>query len=321
MAGLMTNVFVGFLLWVGATLCSAQEPAALVKVTVDGLAYMGDTDTMQAAKERAMKDAERKAVEQGTGLYIESYSKVHNYMTVEDEIKSMAAGYIVSKKVLIDAMESDPPRYHVQIEADVKCGDLSQLTADVQEEQKTKALPASYAYQMIFEEKTADGSWQAKQVRNGEVVHVGDRLQLEMQPANACHLIMVLENGQGGIERLFPATGKMDNRVQAGQSVRAPVDQPWRVFNEKDIGRTTVYLFAAHHNPMQLNWLLEKAEHGGSAADIQAFKQLVQSLQKRQTAIRRSTQVHRGERRNLRSGEKMTGNGILVKAFRVEVQP
>ena len=321
MTGSMTNVFIGFLLWLGATVCSAQEPAALVKVTVDGLAYMGDTDTMQAAKERAMKDAERKAVEQGTGLYIESYSRVHNYMTVEDEIKSMAAGYIVSKKVLIDAMETDPPRYHVQIEADVKCGDLSKLTADVQEEQKTKTVPASYVFQMTFESKSADGSWQAKQVRNGEIVRVGDRLQLEMQPANACHLIMVLENGQGRIERLFPATGQMDNQVQAGQSVRAPVDPPWRVFDEQDIGRTTVYLFAAQHNPMQLNWLLEKAEHGGSETDIQAFKKLVQALQKRQTALRRSSPVHRGERRNLRSGEKVAGSGILVKAFRVEVQP
>ncbi|HPI72105.1 MAG TPA: DUF4384 domain-containing protein [bacterium] len=321
MAEAMTNVFIGCWLWIGVAACSAQEPAAVVKVTVDGLAYMGDTDTIQAAKERAMKDAERKAVEQGTGLYIESYSKVHNYMTVEDEIKSLAAGYIVSKKVLIDALESDPPRYHVQIEADVKCGDLSQLSAAAQEEQKTKALPASYVYQMAFETKTADGSWQAKQVRNGEVVRVGDRLQLEMQPANPCHLIIVLENGRGRIERLFPAPGQMENRVQAGQSVRAPVDPPWRVFDEQDIGNTTVYLFAAQHNPMQLNWLLEKAEQGGSETDIQAFKKFVQGLQKRQTALRRTTPLHRGERRNLRSGEKVTGAGILVKAFRVEVQP
>ncbi|NLP08790.1 hypothetical protein GX408_00195 [bacterium] len=173
-----------------------------------------------------MKDAERKAVEQGNGLYIESQSRVHNYMTVEDEIKSMATGYIVSKKVLTDAMESALPRYHVQIEADVKCGDLSQLTADAQEEQKAKALPASYIYHMVFASKAAEGSWQAKQIRNGEVIRVGDRLQLEMQPANPCHLIMVLENSQGRIER-----------------------------------------------------------------------------------------------RNLRSGEKVAGSGILAKAFRVEVQP
>jgi len=299
----------------------AQSAANVVKVTVDGLAYMGDTDTMQSAKERAMKDAERKAIEQGTGLYIESYSKVHNYMTVEDDIKSLASGYITSKKVLLDAMEAEPPRYHVQIEAEVKCGDLAQLTADRAEEAVPPTISTKYDYHLSFEAKTVQGSWQPQELKEGDVVHVGDRLRLEMTPANSCHLLAVCENGKGELKRLFPGVGQEALQVPAGKTVQAPADGSWLVFNSSDVGSVTIFQFAAQKKMVQLNWLLEKAEHTGGQGMAQEFKKMVQGVQKKQQAIRRAPLVKRAGRRGLRSGETMAGKGVLTKSLHLQVEP
>jgi len=316
----MKKIYRFFLFLTIVSSIMAQEAANVVKVTVDGLAYMGDTDTIQAAKERAMKDAERKAIEQGTGLYIESYSKVHNYMTVEDEIKSMATGYIASKKVLIDAMESDPPRYHVQIEAEVRCGDLGQLIADKKEEEKPQTKSISYEYAVTFESRAQDGSWQKKELKEGDVVRVGDRLRVEMRPANPCHLIMVMESDQGQIKRLLPSASGPAYKAEAGQSIRVPSDSAWLVFEQTDIGNAAILLFASQKNMAQLNWLLEKAEHANTEGNTQAFKKYVANLQKRPFAVRRAQQAKRGGRRASRTGEMVIGSGILVKTLRLQVQ-
>ena len=250
-------------LWIAVLIsqCMAQQTSTQVQVTVDGYAYMGDTDTMQDAKERAMKDAERKAIEQGTGLYIESYSKVHNYMTVEDDVKSMAAGYITSKKVLIDALESNPPRYHVQIQADVKCGDLEQLTKVEQEEAQSPSPSFSIEFSILYEAKAADGSWQQQELKDGNAVHVGDRLRLQVQPSLGCNMIAILGGHQKPVKRLLPETGTDAFQAQALKTISVPQNQSWLIFETTDVGTVTVILFASQRSLKQTQWLLEKLEN------------------------------------------------------------
>ena len=98
-----------------------------VTVIADGYSYLGDNDTIKTARERALAEAERNAVEQGSYSYLESQTTVKNYQVTTDEIKSQAKGVMVNKKILVDEMEKETLRYHVRIEAQVKYGDLNTM--------------------------------------------------------------------------------------------------------------------------------------------------------------------------------------------------
>ncbi|MGD8878217.1 MAG: hypothetical protein PVH75_10710, partial [Syntrophobacterales bacterium] len=98
-----------------------------VTVVADGYSYLGDNDTIKTARERALAEAERNAVEQGSYSYLESQTTVKNYQVTTDEIKSQVKGVIVNKKILVDEMEKETLRYHVRLEAQVKYGDLNTM--------------------------------------------------------------------------------------------------------------------------------------------------------------------------------------------------
>jgi hypothetical protein len=88
---------------------------------------MGDNDTIKTARERALAEAERNAMEQGSYSYLESQTTVKNYQVTTDEIKSRVKGIITSKKILVDELEKESLRYHVRLEAEVKFADLNDL--------------------------------------------------------------------------------------------------------------------------------------------------------------------------------------------------
>ena len=108
----------------GNTLLADEQT---VSVVADGYSYLGDNDTIKIARERALAEAERNAVEQGSYSYLESQTTVKNYQVTTDEIKSQVRGIIVNKKILVDEMEKETLRYHVRLEAQVKYGDLNTI--------------------------------------------------------------------------------------------------------------------------------------------------------------------------------------------------
>jgi hypothetical protein len=98
-----------------------------IHVTADGYSYMGDNDTIKTARERALAEAERNAVEQGSSSYIESTTTVKNLEVASDEIMSRVKGVITSKKILVDELEKDTLRYHIRLKANVKFADPKTL--------------------------------------------------------------------------------------------------------------------------------------------------------------------------------------------------
>jgi len=73
-------------------------------------------DDVAAARDRAIDDALRKAVEQTLGTYIDAQTKVENYMVVEDRILNWSRGY-----------EKTPETYEALIQATV---DMTNLAGD-----------------------------------------------------------------------------------------------------------------------------------------------------------------------------------------------
>ncbi len=91
------------------------------KVKVVGMAGIHN-DAIDIARDKAIDNAQRNAVEEKIGVLISSFSEVENYQVKVDQILSESRGFINSYKVLSEGREGDT--YKVVIEADVGTGKL-----------------------------------------------------------------------------------------------------------------------------------------------------------------------------------------------------
>ncbi len=96
------------------------------RVEAEGVARILQNDTA-TARDNAIVDAQRKAVEQAVGVLMSSESVVQNYEIVSDRILTQSAGYITSYDILND--RHDDKEYRVKIRAVIGMGALD---ADVQ---------------------------------------------------------------------------------------------------------------------------------------------------------------------------------------------
>ncbi|NOY61485.1 MAG: hypothetical protein GXO75_21440 [Calditrichaeota bacterium] len=110
------------LLLVALLLLPAQSPGQGLQVQTVGVGSITYGD-VAAARDRAIDDALRKAVEQALGTYIDSQTKVENYMVVEDRILNWSRGYVSNYKILSEGKKA-PEVYEVQVAATVDQSDL-----------------------------------------------------------------------------------------------------------------------------------------------------------------------------------------------------
>jgi hypothetical protein len=94
-----------------------------VTVEVEGVAPVTN-DNLINAKEMAVADALRKAVEQVVGLLVDSRSESKNYQIIQDTIKINSAGYVSKYEVLNGWKEQD--YYKVLVRVTVKHDALKQ---------------------------------------------------------------------------------------------------------------------------------------------------------------------------------------------------
>ena len=76
-----------------AGLWNQPVEAATYQIVAEGQYVMGDGDTREIAKDKAVKDAMRIAIEKA-GVYVESCSKAQNYELTDDQVRMVAAGCI-----------------------------------------------------------------------------------------------------------------------------------------------------------------------------------------------------------------------------------
>jgi hypothetical protein len=94
------------------------------------------------ARDQALRDALRKAVEQGVGTYVSSESRVQNFQLISDRIYSQASGYVASYRVVSEDRADD--LYRVVVRARVKLDriedDLAAIGILVQEQGRPRIL-------------------------------------------------------------------------------------------------------------------------------------------------------------------------------------
>lgn len=103
------------LLWAAAAFAQEQT------VETEGVARILENNTAMA-RDHAIVDAQRKAVEQAVGVLMSSESVVQNYDIVSDRILTQSAGYITSYDVLDE--KHDDNEYRVTIRAVIGMGAL-----------------------------------------------------------------------------------------------------------------------------------------------------------------------------------------------------
>ncbi len=107
-----------FLLMCWSINASGQQIQTL---TADGVGVVLGGDRA-IARDNAINDALRKAVEQAVGTMVSSETLVQNFQTLNDRIYTQTQGYIQNYKVLTET--SDGKLYQVTIQAAVAMGDL-----------------------------------------------------------------------------------------------------------------------------------------------------------------------------------------------------
>lgn len=103
-------------IWLAGSL-SAEAAPQLIRAT--GVYTMGDNDSPKIAKDAARQEAMRSAVEQA-GVYIESYSEVHNMQLTADDVKMISGAVLkVIDEVATPMLNGSALTYTVQLTAEV----------------------------------------------------------------------------------------------------------------------------------------------------------------------------------------------------------
>ncbi|MBN2536942.1 hypothetical protein JXB37_01555 [candidate division WOR-3 bacterium] len=92
------------------------------EVLVEGVAALPAQGGWDIARDAALDDALRKAVEQGVGAYIDAESRVENFQLLSDRIYSQTRGYVSSYRVITEGPEGG--LYRAVIRARVKSADI-----------------------------------------------------------------------------------------------------------------------------------------------------------------------------------------------------
>jgi hypothetical protein len=121
---------------------ASSEPRAVPEgskeILADGVAAITGNDK-GIARDHAVEDAKRKAVEQGVGSVLQSESVVRNYELVFDKISSKATGYVSSYKVISEKIDTD--LYRVTIRAMVRMADLENDISGILNMVETQGRP------------------------------------------------------------------------------------------------------------------------------------------------------------------------------------
>ena len=108
---ILVTIFMLMSLFVFSNSVIAKETVVL---TVEGMADIKDGD-IAAAREVAITDSMRKAVEKAVGTMVDSQTKVRNYQLIEDSILTKSKGYVKDYDILDTKLDNGV--YFVKIQA------------------------------------------------------------------------------------------------------------------------------------------------------------------------------------------------------------
>jgi hypothetical protein len=194
---------------------------------------MGSGHDTAAARDAALADAQRRAVEQGVGLYLRADALVANLALVRDEIYRNAQGYVQSYCILDEGVTPDRLGYRVHIEAQVRTLALDGDLRGVAERLRLAGAPRVHialtgsAYARTARDLLADHLLQ-----QGFAVLGGDRLAASCIEGTGC-----LVSAPGG-------RSEQVERPDIAVTGTLAVAEPERLAGDKVVYRSRVTVYA-----------------------------------------------------------------------------
>lgn len=97
---------------------AAPFHATAAEVTAEGMAAIINGN-VASAKNQALINAQRAAVEQGVGLILDSKTRTENFQVIKDEILTSSQGYVTQYLIVSEGQTPDRLSYRVRIKAEV----------------------------------------------------------------------------------------------------------------------------------------------------------------------------------------------------------
>lgn len=163
-------------------------------VTATGEAYQGEVETPKEVMERAKRDAQAKAIEQATGIFLKSHTVVHNSQVADDLIYAAVRGKIKETAVLNAGWDKeDRNLYRITIKA---------LVEPVYPE-AGKGLSAKINLSRIK-------------------LHEGEEVKIYYETSSDCHIYLFSVAADGSVTLLFPNSREQENKVSGGKAYEFP---------------------------------------------------------------------------------------------------
>jgi hypothetical protein len=140
------------LVWWGLAL--PQTPGGGTQVESTGLGAITYND-IPAARDRALDDAKRKAVEYVLGTVIDAQTRVENYQVVEDRILSWTRGYVRNFQILREGKTADD-MYEVKMLATV---DQANIAKDLEAVQNLIQSMGNPRVMFLIDEQNIGETW------------------------------------------------------------------------------------------------------------------------------------------------------------------
>ena len=192
------------------------QDVEVVDVMAEGVSGAQDT---AMARDLALRDAQRRAVEKGVGVYIDAETQLQNLQVIEDNILSTSQGYLLPDyKILSEGMESDE-LYHLVLSAKVRLGKLSDDLVLLDKLQKTGLImKANNPRIMVSIDLGAnDGSMASSSVAVSKLSEMLVSHGLEVVTGTDCEILIsgsiTVNKGESlkiGVVTVSPVTAMLD---------------------------------------------------------------------------------------------------------------
>jgi hypothetical protein len=183
------------LLLFSASFAVAAEKA--LWVTAVGEAYQGETEIPKEVMERAKRDAQSKAIEQATGVFLKSHTLVQNSQVADDLIYAAVRGKINEMIVLNSGWDKqDRNLYQIRIKALVE---------------------------PLYPEKGKGLS--AKLNLSKTKLREGEEVKIYYETNSDCYIYLFSIAADGSVTLLFPNSQNQENKVTGGKVYEFPAPE------------------------------------------------------------------------------------------------
>jgi Domain of unknown function (DUF4384) len=163
-------------------------------IVATGEASQNDIDTLKEVKERAMRDAQNKAVEKAVGAFITSHTLVSNFQIADDLVYAAVRGKIEKMEILSEGWdEKDRNLYRVELKALV----------DPTYPEKGQGISLKLAL-------------------SKSVLKEGEEAKIFYQSNDDCYVYIFSVAADGSVTLLFPNATNQDNHLVLDKAYEFP---------------------------------------------------------------------------------------------------